>query len=175
MKWMPSHSLQSLLQFRTHFLSHSSFFFGKLFHVFNNLIMMVYKYLTFNGTQRHPTCCCSHLHWRSWQGGAEEWVSGAVFKAESECLGEHGRGKSGFPLLVGNIVLTVRSEHFYVQLRNRIDAQGAQYKLVCEEKLQCWWMPSASCCDTLAFQRDPVSKKRQLGRKGPSWLWTFWL
>lgn len=51
-------------------------------------------------------------------------VSGVVFKAENECL-EHCRGKSGFPLLVGNIVLTVRSEHFYVQLRNRIDMQGA--------------------------------------------------
>lgn len=62
-------------------------------------------------------------------------VSGAVFKAESECLGECGRGKSGFPLLVGNIALTVRPEHFYVQLRNRMDVQGAQCKLVCEEKL----------------------------------------
>lgn len=63
-------------------------------------------------------------------------VSGAVFKTEDGCLGEHGREKSGFPLLVGNIVLTVSFEHFYVQLRNRIDVQGAQYKLVCEEKLQ---------------------------------------
>lgn len=59
-----------------------------------------------------------------------------VFKAENECLGEHCRGKSGFPLLVGNIALTIRSEHFYVQLRNRIGVQGAQYKLVGEEKLQ---------------------------------------
>lgn len=63
-------------------------------------------------------------------------VSGAVFKAESECLGERGRGKSGFPLLVGNIMLTVRSEHSSVQLRNRTDVQGAQCKLVCEEELQ---------------------------------------
>lgn len=64
-------------------------------------------------------------------------MSGAVFKAESECLGECGRGKSGFPLLVGNIALTVRSEHFSVQLRT---------ELMCRE-LRVSWCVRRSCSE----------------------------
>lgn len=64
-------------------------------------------------------------------------MSGAVFKAESECLGECGRGKSGFPLLVGNIALTVRSEHFSVQLRTEV---------MCRE-LRVSWCVRRSCSE----------------------------
>lgn len=68
-------------------------FIGKLFHVFNNLIVMVYKYLAFPGTQRHPTCCCSHLHWRSSEGRAEESECQELFSRQRVKLRRTWQGK----------------------------------------------------------------------------------